>query len=172
MRCRNPPPAFLPEYFPELNPYMPKTKKKTPVKKAVVRRKSSRRSVGATSGQGVTQFLSSLFEANELIPESQARNRKMTDEQIAEMMKREFPGRGTGIITGKVTINEYRIRYNKGHFSRMIPPEKMSFRRGKFGRIVDARSGKHFLLPEEIAKMQAEYEANRKKIVARMMQGK
>lgn len=129
--------------------------------------KSVPHSRGVTLGMGVCSFLASVFDANESLKNSAGRMRKLTDEKIHQMLKEEFPGRTSGIFTGKVTINEYRQRYNKGDFSLGIPPERMSFRYDRSGRIVDARSGLHQLPIEVIEAFIRTHELSRQKIIAK-----
>lgn len=129
--------------------------------------KSVPHSRGVTLGMGVCSFLASVFDANESLKNSAGRSRKLTDEKILQMLKEEFPGRTSGIFTGKVTINEYRQRYNKGDFSLRIPPAKMSFRYDRSGRVVDGRSGLHLLPQEVIESFISHHETNRQKIITK-----
>ena len=76
-----------------------------------------RYSEGMKTGLSVFQFLSSLFQANELLP----RSRKMTDAEIERKIVNEFPeqpiSEHLSLRPRKYTVNWYRNRYNGGRFS-------------------------------------------------------
>lgn len=119
---------------------------------------------------GVCAYFASLFEANELV----GPNRKMTDEMILTKLKAEFPEGKVSKTLAKLnnrslssmTVNGiYRYKYNRGTFTRGIPPVSVSFRYDEKGRIVDYRKGKYPLLPEEIAKIKKDHDKLRTKLI-------
>lgn len=111
-------------------------------------KKAAGKSKGATTGLGITIFCSTLFEANELAP----KKKKATDEKLIQKIAKEFPGRKISkeLLNGTKTLNDYRNRYNKGKFTRGLPPKKYSFRYGPSGTPVNGRTGSHELCREEI----------------------
>jgi len=126
------------------------------------------KSSGRVTGMGVCAYFASLFEANELV----GPNRKMTDEMILNKVKAEFPEGKIAKNLAKLnnppisytTVNGiYRYKYNRGVFTRGIPPTLVSFRYDAKGRIVDYRKGVLPLLPEEIAKIKRDHDTMRKK---------
>lgn len=112
--------------------------------------KAEHKSRGKTTGLGVTAFLCNLFEANELSPA----RKKLTDEQIAIELEREFPDRPSVFcyrsVDSKQTINSRRQSYNRGEYSLNVPPQSASFRYNSKGMKVDGRTGRRVLMPEEI----------------------
>ena len=106
------------------------------------------KSKGVTTGVGICVYFSNLFEANELAP----KKKRIDDLRIAEKVVEEFPERDSAqaFLTGKKTVNDYRNRYNKGIFTRGVPPRRLSLRYNKTGQAVDGRTGRHMLLPNEI----------------------
>lgn len=96
-------------------------------------------SAGVTSGLGVKEFLTVLFEANERY----SRRQKMTDTTIAKKVIDEFPGRRIvpALLQGRITINFYRTKYNKGYLIGRLP-ETYSHRWTEDGRIANGRTGK------------------------------
>ena len=106
------------------------------------------KSKGITTGVGICVYFSNLFEANELAP----KKKKINDRRIAEKVAEEFPERESAqsFLTGEKTVNDYRNRYNKGIFTRGVPPKQLSLRYNKNGQAVDVRTGRHNLFPEEI----------------------
>lgn len=117
---------------------------------APIRGKAEHKSRGLTTGLGVTAFLCSLFEANELSP----RSKKLTDEQIALELQREFPDRKSVYAylddANPLTINSRRGSYNRGELTLNVPPREASFRYNGKGVRVDGRTGRRQLLPEEV----------------------
>lgn len=119
------------------------------------------KSKGITSGLGVCGFFAMLFESNEL----RSIRTKLTDEKIRELVLAEFPNRKSQFFSRSgvgITVNEYRNRYNKGVFTRGVPPIKRSYRWWS-GMIVDGRTGNHFLIDEEVARLNKEHESLRRK---------
>jgi hypothetical protein len=108
-------------------------------------RKARHKSRGKTSGVGICTYFAFLFRANELAFKS----RKLTDDQIAIMVEKEFPDRPSALVfrgpSKKRTINEYRIRYNTGRFTYGKTPELYSYRYNSVGDRVDGRTGKKVL---------------------------
>ena len=116
--------------------------KKTPDRKP--KRTRAPRSKGKKTGMGICDFWSALFAANEALP----RTRKMTDEEIKRQVIEEFPDRksvqrlGKVGERGKVTINEHRLLYNLGRYTRGVKPKQLSRRYNADGNVVDGRTGK------------------------------
>lgn len=134
---------------------------------------------GVTLGLGICSFFASIFEMNEMV----AKKRKLTDEQIEEVVRKEYPNRkgyffsgsrpkkkrisyassGTSSSNwGKVTVNSYRSKYNKGVFTGKIPPDVPSFRYDYRGEKVDSRTGKRPLTPTQIETILALHQELRK----------
>lgn len=124
------------------------------------------KSCGVNTGMGVCSYFAMLFEANEQM----VKGRKLTDEQITLRVRNEFPGRKGAFFTGekrktggKETVNQWRQKFNKGNYSRGIPPMLRSFRYNSRGQIVDDRTGKYPLLTEEIDQMKHAHQEARTK---------
>jgi hypothetical protein len=104
--------------------------------------KTIHKSRGVNTGLGVCAYFAMLFRANVKLPKS----KKLTDEQIAILVEREFPDRPTAKMyrgqTKTRTINEYRYRYHTGKFTGGNIPSEYSFRYDKNGVEVDGRTGK------------------------------
>lgn len=118
---------------------------------------------------GVCAYFSMLFETNEILQPK----KRFSDEQIREMVRKEFPNRKGQFFSesGGVTVNEYRQRYNKGVFSRNVPPAVPSYRYFK-GQAVDGRTGRHFLVQEEIDAINKEHAAFRIKAISKLARKK
>lgn len=102
------------------------------------------KSRGITSGVGICTYFAFLFRSNERVG-----SKKLTDEQIAILVERQFPGRKTAQVfrgpNKKRTINEYRHRYNLGLFTGGKMPALHSYRYNSDGLRVDGRTGKKVL---------------------------
>lgn len=110
--------------------------------------------LGLTTGLGVTQYISMIFEINELLPYT----RKLNDEQIRQQFVREFPGTRSAIdLANRVrTVGYWRTIYNGGRLthgkvSRNIP-ERLSHRWTEDGRLANIRTG-HPMDDMELAKV-------------------
>lgn len=107
--------------------------------------KARHKSQGLTSGVGICTYFAFLFKFNETLP----KKRKLTDEQIALAVEKEFPGRPSAQCfrgpTKRRTINEYRLKYNAGKFTYNKMPEFYSYRYNSSGDRVDGRTGKKVL---------------------------
>lgn len=94
---------------------------------------------------GICTYFAILFRANEVA----SKKRKMTDDQIAEAIEKEYPDRPSAFYfrgpNKKRTINEYRHRYNKGFFTGGQVPHLYSYRYDSTGNRVDGRTGKKIL---------------------------
>lgn len=107
------------------------------------------RTQGQNTGMGICEFWVYLFELNEKLP----KGRKMTDEEIKRQMWIEFPERksvhrlGPVGSKGDATVNENRQLYNRGRFTRGVPPTKKSRRYGIDGSQVNPRTGKPIDIP-------------------------
>jgi hypothetical protein len=103
------------------------------------------KSICVTTGVGICTYFANLFQANELSPKV----KKLTDEQIAILVEKEFPNRPTAKVyrgqSKRRTINEYRQRYHNGKFTGGDIPSVFSFRYDKDGDEVDGRTGKYKL---------------------------
>ena len=86
------------------------------------------RTVGLRSGLGITAFWATLFKANEDL----TKKKKMTDEEIKRHVIAEFPDRiavrrlGAVGEKGEVTVNYYRILYNRGRLTHAVIPSPLS----------------------------------------------
>lgn len=147
-------------------------KKKTPVlKKPAANRSQGGRSLNI----GICSFFALLFESNESSPKKY----KLTNEQIEAEVRKEYPDRKGAFFDGKragrrdtwgrITVNTYRQKYNKGVFTQGIPPERFSFRYDKRGMRVDSRTGKRLLLPEEIESISLKHQELREKAVRKKL---
>lgn len=148
-----------------------------------MKKKGSQKAKGRTSGLGICGFFALLFEANELA----SKKRKLTNEQIEKEVRKEFPNRkgyffkgarpvnnrpgGSSPSWGKISVNTYRQKYNKGVFTRKVPPERYSFRYDKQGLVVDTTTGKRFLLPEEIKAINLRHQQFRKERMQELVYG-
>jgi hypothetical protein len=101
------------------------------------------KSKGITSGVGICTYFAFLFRYNE------TSKKKLTDEEIAILVEREYPDRHSAKAfrgnTKKRTINEYRHRYNAGLFTTGKIPALFSYRYDSLGNRVDGRTGKKIL---------------------------
>ncbi len=107
-------------------------------------RKIKHKSRGITSGVGICTYFAFLFASNE-----KPGTKKLTDDEIAILVERQFPGRKTAQVfrgpNKKRTINEYRHRYNLGLFTMGKIPALYSYRYDSMGNRVDGRTGKKIL---------------------------
>lgn len=118
---------------------------------------------GLSTGVGICTYISNLFEANELLGPKQ---KKLTDEIIEAKLQAEYPGVEIG-KGQKYTVNSYRTMYNQGRFTQNVPPENLSFRYNGQRQIVDGRTGRRPLLPEEIKHLQKKHADLRKELIKR-----
>jgi len=102
--------------------------KKTVAKKEPKAKKSTTREVGKTSGVGVQETWIKLFAQNEKAKKSA----RMTDEQIATAMHKEFPGRESKIFD---QVQAVRNKYNKGGFKSVGVPAVLSQRYDEQGNV-------------------------------------
>lgn len=96
---------------------------------------------GVETGLGITQFVSTLLEANEQLPLS----RKLTDETIKQQLIKEFPNAKNvkKLKSGAITVGYYRTLYNLGHFSvGGKKPKQKSHRWTADGQIANLKTGK------------------------------
>lgn len=109
------------------------------------RGKATHKSKGITSGVGICTYFAFLFRSNEIAP----KKKKLTDEQIAIAIEKEFPNRPTAFSfrgpNKNKTINEYRLKYNRGCFTYNQIPELYSYRYDSMGNRVDGRTGRKIL---------------------------
>lgn len=100
---------------------------------------------GKRTKMGLCRFLFEVFRQNELLP----RKEKLTNEKIAAMVIDEFPDQEKlhrGLIHGgKVSINDYRRRYNNGTLVKDVLPDRVSFRYNRDGLAVESRMGRRLL---------------------------
>lgn len=130
----------------------------TPPKKA---RKARVR--GKYSKLGFFQTFSLIFEKNELLPSE----KRLTDEQITQLILEEFPHK-KGLkksIFGRENVQYWRLLYNKGVMTHGQRPPKVSFRYNEQGLAVShARKGCKILTATErrdwVRKYNAIYEAH------------
>ncbi len=119
--------------------------------------KAKHKSRGITSGVGICTYFAFLFRSNEIAP----LKRKLTDDQIASMVEKEFPHRPSAFVfrgpNKKRTINEYRLRYNRGLFTNSKVPADYSFRYDSAGIRVDGRTGKKPLPTIQILGLQSSH---------------
>lgn len=94
---------------------------------------------------GICTYFAMLFRMNELAP----KKRKMTDDQIAAEIEKEYPNRPSAFCfrgpNKRRTINEYRLKYNSGRFTNGTSPANPSYRYDSMGNRVDGRTGKKVL---------------------------
>lgn len=79
------------------------------------------RPMGVTTGLPISLALCWAYQQNEVAPTKQ----KLTDQEIAEWLRHEFPGRATKHFDA---VQTNRWRYNRGDFTRGTPPRKPSNR--------------------------------------------
>ena len=100
------------------------------------------KSRGLTSGVGICTYFAFLFRSNETAP----KNKKLTDDQIASLVEKEFSHRPSAFYfrgpNKRRTINEYRIKYNSGAFTDGKMPATHSYRYDSLGNRVNGRTGK------------------------------
>lgn len=124
--------------------------KKTPDRKPRTTR--TPRTRGVKTGLGICDFWCNLFAANELLP----KKRKMTDEEIKRQVIEEFPKRDSvkklGLVgeRGTVTVNEHRLLYNRGRYTRNVVPVVRSVRYNSDGIPVDGKTGRRALSGQEL----------------------
>jgi len=115
--------------------------------------KARHKSTGRTSGLGIIAYFITIFEANELLP----RSKKMPDSVIARKVAREFPDRPSAqdfmSSNPSKTVNSYRYRYNKGSFTKGIPPRTFSFRYNEEGERVNGKTGTYLLSGKDVYEM-------------------
>jgi hypothetical protein len=132
-------------------------------------KKLAHKSSGISTRMGICSFFVSLFEANELLPTRQ----RMTDRVIAVKISKEFPDRPSAqdFTTNKAkkTVNSYRYRYNKGKFTRGMPPRNMSFRYNEKGLHTNFKTATRVLLQEEVAFLQKKHRSNRQILLESML---
>lgn len=96
---------------------------------------------GKRTKLGLCRFLYEVFRTNELLP----RKEKLTNTKIVAMVLEEFPDQERlhrGLREGgKMSINDYRRRYNSGTLLKGILPPRISYRYNKDGLPVDFRGG-------------------------------
>ena len=123
------------------------------------------KSYGITSGLGITTYFASLFESNELLNPSQ----RMSDQQIAKKVANEFPDRQSAqdfsSMHPKKTVNSYRYRYNKGQFTRNLPPKVLSIRYNIRGLPVNGKTGTIRLLDDDVTHKRREHTTYRHKVM-------
>lgn len=119
------------------------------------------KSKGLTTGLGICAFFANLFETNELSKPA----RRLTDEQIAIAVEREFPTRKSAKFFRDpkhyLTVNAYRNYYNQGKFTQGKIPKYVSFRYAKGGIPVEGRLGFRPLMQDEIITISRQH-TNRK----------
>jgi hypothetical protein len=86
--------------------------------------------VGVTTGLPIFLAVAYVFQQNEKAP----RTRKLTDQQIAEWLRAEFPGRATKYWDD---VQWFRVRYNNGKLTRGVRPELQSHRYDSGGENID-----------------------------------
>lgn len=110
---------------------------------------------------GICTYFAMLFRMNELAP----KKRKMTDDQIAAEIEKEYPNRPSAQCfrgpNKKRTINEYRLRYNSGRFTHGTPPTIYSYRYDSMGNRVDGRTGKYPLPAIQVLGLQSSHRYHR-----------
>ena len=121
--------------------------------------RTSARHRGLRTGMGLLEFLETIFIANE----NRSKTGKITDEEIARQIIREFPrcrtstalrqwlrgGKQTSVRTEPATVNRFRNKYNAGRLGtpdpetgEYHPPVIQSHRYGPDGSIVNPRTGR------------------------------
>jgi hypothetical protein len=135
----------------------------------MLQKKVIAKSQGATTGMGICHFFISLFEANELLPDKQ----KMTDKTIAKKVVKEFPDRKSAqdfiALNPNKTVNSYRYRYNKGKFTKDIPPETLSLRYSEKGLPVNFKTGTIILSQEEVTQLRTNHRLFRHQIMESLL---
>lgn len=93
------------------------------------------RPIGTTTGLPVNLAVCYVFQQNEKAP----KDKKLTDQGIAEWLRKEFPGRKTGYWD---QVQLMRWKYNQGKFTRGMKPTKQSHRYDSGGALIDPKYGK------------------------------
>lgn len=88
------------------------------------------RPLGATTGLPVFMAICYILQQNE----KSIRARRFTDQEIAEWLRKEFPGRKTGSWN---CVTEMRYKYNHGKYTRGIAPKVPSHRYDSGGQEID-----------------------------------
>lgn len=114
---------------------------------------------GKRTKLGITRFLFEVFRQNELLP----RQQKLTNNKIAAMLLEEYPNQEAlhrGLrVGGKLSVNDYRRRYNSGTLVRDVLPERCSFRYNEQGFPVDSRNGRRVLTIDDQRKIWEGYKS-------------
>jgi hypothetical protein len=112
---------------------------------------------GKTTGLGIYQYFSQVFESNERCNA----NNKLTNTAIETMVRREFAHVDTFIASldeKKQTVNSFRHLYNAGKILKNMPkPEKLSLRYDNDGHPAHGRTGRK-LTAREILALCVKYE--------------
>lgn len=94
------------------------------------------RPLGMTTGLPVFLALCYIFQQNEKAPNA----KKLTDEQLAQWLRAEFPGRNTDYWDD---IQRNRRKYNQGLLTRGMAPKFQSHRYDSGGQMIDAVYTRH-----------------------------
>lgn len=90
------------------------------------------RPLGTSTGLPVYLAIVFTLQQNEKAP----KNRKLTDQKLAEWMRSEFPGRDTKFWDG---IQNMRTNYNIGKYTKGMIPKLQSHRYDSGGECIDPK---------------------------------
>lgn len=88
------------------------------------------RPLGTSTGLPLFMAICYVFQQNEKATKA----KKLTDEQISEWLRHEFPGRNTAYFD---RVQETRNYYNRGKYTRSVPPRLKSHRYDSGGTEID-----------------------------------
>jgi len=108
---------------------------------AKTKKKKAIRRVEGKNGLGVIATWVKLFKDNA--------KAKLTDEQISEAIKKNFPGRNSAIFDH---VQAVRNRYNNGLLTKGKAPVKPSVRYDENGEVVSARGATKKVVKKKKAK--------------------
>lgn len=118
----------------------PKAKAKTKSKAKAKKKSTGRggkpgRPKGTTTGLPIQAAWVHIFEQNRKAP----KKKRLTDDQISEWMKKEFPGRKSKVFD---MVNSVRTKFNKGGLTKGEVPKVESVPYDEDGNITEVRRGR------------------------------
>lgn len=133
---------------PSVAPDTPKVTTETEKPKAKVKTPAVTINRGATTGMRVMQFQDQLLSSNY--------KAKLTDEQLLEAMKKEFPNAKGKIFTADLPtrlaiLRSVRRLFNAGHHGKQgtVPPQPLPAFDAKGNPIAEVRTRKAKAVPEQ-----------------------
>lgn len=91
---------------------------------------------GKTTGKGLTEYRVQLLVENEA--RRKASKKPWTDEAMADMVRKEFPGHDSNNLSPAMT-QAFRNNYNTGRFNEGVAPKLQSKRYGEDGQVLERR---------------------------------